>query len=178
MSLVLRITLIFLAVVVLIAASLAGWYFFYRLRKPQVFLVGYTWDDLQKEGSPAFDADLASKLATYYSGIVATKAQLTDAISDGLTLQAAGYVSDETGVDAGCKKQPIAWYPMSTKTGYSPASACSRGYWIMGVKPFMRSASFPGKEGFVVQEWSDSTWNRYEADSVQDFFKALFGRSS
>jgi len=177
MSLALTITLIVLAVIILTVGGLLGWYVFYRLRKPQVFLVSVPYSELEKMGLLSFDTETSSKLATLYGGTVATMDDIKQAFNDGLYVDAAGYISDAQIKGLGCSgDQPTAYYPIRESSGsVTLGTACSRGYWIKGVKPFQRNSGVTGTP-FNVQPYSDSRWNRYEVQSFSEFWKALTGK--
>lgn len=177
MSLALTITLIVLAVVILTIGGLLGWYVFYRLRKPQVFLVSIPYSELEKMGILSYDAETSSKLATLYSGTLATTADLTQAFKDGLYIEAAGYVSDASTRGVGCSgDQPTAYYPLKGSDGsITLGRACSRGYWIKGIKPFQSNDGVSGTP-FTVKPYNDARWNQYEAQSFTEFWDALTGK--
>lgn len=180
MSLALSITLIVLAVIILVIGGLAGWYEFYRLRKPQMFLVSMSYEDVQKMGGLNYVKESGDKLAELYKGTVATKQDLYEAFKDGLYVLVAGYVSDETGKSTNCVKNqdnPYAYYPLIESDGtLILATACSRGYWIKGIKPSKSNAIVPGTK-FSVMEYDSSRWNKYEIHSFKEFWDAITGKA-
>lgn len=164
------ITLI-LSILTILALPLIGllvWYEFIALRRPQVFLVSVPW----KQVPWKYDPDEARRFAEKYGGTWATSSELNEAMQQGFLVDKAGYLSDTNAhvLSAGCENNPLAYFTESSMTGKQLATACSRGYFIKGVKP--RSGPVDGTD-FEVQPWNDGKWNQWTVKSWSDLVAAF-----
>lgn len=162
------ILLVIIAMILLTIAGFAIWYFFFVLTQSQLFLVGWDYADISNH---TFSSADASDIAKSFNGKWATLQDLQDAMSQGYSVQAAGYVSDVTTTDAGCNNQPQAFFsavPDSAHTMPYVSNACSRGYFILGDKT-------KSSKKYIVYPWNDakSVNNKYKISSWNDFVNAV-----
>lgn len=163
----------FLSFILILVGGLFIWYEFVHLRKPQVFLVAKPWSTNPVD----YDEAQGKQLAAKFSGRLITKAELQQALDDGMYVRLAGYLTDVTQRSTGCKDNPYAYF---TDVGLGVKelnTACSMGYFVYGVKP-TETASDAG-DGFSVKTWNQEskTWNRYEISSLKGLWDALTGKA-
>lgn len=173
MSTLLILLLTLVAVLLLSAAGIYIWYRFRWLKQPQIFLVSVPWKDVPLD----FDVKETTVLSQMYDGRWATKEDLQKAMYNGMYVDQAGYLSDVTQLSTSCGDNPEALFTDVSLGVAKLASACSRGYYIVGSKPTKSDAAIAGTH-FTVQPWNQTTgqWNLYELSSLSDLWKALTGR--
>jgi hypothetical protein len=152
------ILIITFSVLALSVGVFAVWYIFFRLRKKQVFLVAVPFKDIS---STPYSKSTGESLAKRFGGTVATTQDLIDSAKQGRSLEMAGYVSDNTTLVPACGNKPQGLYTKTVDGKIGMYTACSRGYWIKGVKPFKIDAAVKDSN-FTVQEWAPKKWNQYE----------------
>lgn len=162
------ILLVIIAMILLTIGGFAIWYFFFVLAQPQLFLVGWDYSDIANH---TFSASDASDIAKSFNGKHATLQDLQNAMSQGYSVQAAGYVSDVTTTDAGCRNQPQAFFSALPDSAHSKpylSNACSRGYFILGDKT-------KSSKKYMIYPWNEegSVYNKYNISSWDEFVNAV-----